>query len=54
MGLSLLILIELLLIGSLPSWEYSRKWSRWPSLCLGGVLSIMAMLVQLDYIPMVL
>ncbi len=53
MGLTLLVLIELLLIGSLPSWEYSRKWSRWPSVCLGVVLSIVVALVQFDFIPMV-
>lgn len=44
MGTILIILLILLLIGSVPSWPYSRNWGYSPSGLLGVVLVIVIIL----------
>jgi hypothetical protein len=51
MGLILLIVLLVLLIGGLPTWNYSRNWGYGPSGGLGTVLLILLILVLLGYIP---
>lgn len=51
MGLILLIVVALLLIGGLPSWGYSRNWGYAPSGILGVILTVVLILVLLNYIP---
>jgi hypothetical protein len=50
MGLILLIVLILLLIGALPSWNYSRSWGYWPSGGLGTILVIVLILLLLGYV----
>ena len=45
LGTLLIVLLILLLIGSLPSWPYSRGWGYYPSGLLGIVLVIVLVLV---------
>ena len=50
MGLILLILLILLLVGSLPTWGYSRNWGhRGPSL-FGVLLIIFIVLLLLGHV----
>jgi hypothetical protein len=51
MGLILLIVVVLLLVGALPTWGHSRQWGYAPSGVLGIVLTILVILVLLNYIP---
>jgi hypothetical protein len=51
MGLVLLIVVLILLIGGLPTWGYSRKWGYAPAGGLGLVLTVLLILVLLNYIP---
>jgi hypothetical protein len=51
MGLILLIVLLVLLVGGLPTWNYSRNWGYGPSGGLGTVLLILLILVLLGYIP---
>lgn len=44
MGTILIILLILLLIGSVPSWPYSKNWGYSPSGLLGVVLLIVIVL----------
>lgn len=44
-GTILLIILILLLIGSVPSWPYSRGWGYGPSGLLGVVLIILIVLL---------
>jgi hypothetical protein len=46
----LLIILLLMLIGSLPSWPYSRRWGYRPSGGLGLVLLILLILFLLGYV----
>ena len=50
MGLILLVILVILLIGSLPSWGYSRGWGYYPSGGLGLVLLIVLILLLLGRI----
>ena len=43
----LLILLVLLLVGSLPSWPYSRGWGYYPSGLLGAFLVVLLLFVLL-------
>jgi Protein of unknown function (DUF3309) len=43
----LIAVIVLLIIGTLPTWPYSRSWDYYPSSLLSVVLAIMLMLVLL-------
>ena len=50
MGLILLIVVVVLVLGSLPSWPYSRDWGYRPSGLLGTVLLILIILLLLGRI----
>ncbi len=51
MGLILLIILILLLVGSFPTWPYSRGWGyRGPSV-LGVILVIVVILLLLRALP---
>jgi len=43
----LLIVLVLLLVGTLPSWPYSRGWGYYPSGLLGIVLVVLLLFVLL-------
>jgi Protein of unknown function (DUF3309) len=45
MGTILLIILILLVVGSLPTWGYSRGWGYFPSGGLGLILLIILILV---------
>jgi hypothetical protein len=45
MGTIILIILILLVIGSLPTWGYSRGWGYFPSGGLGLILLIILILV---------
>ena len=49
-GTILLILLILVLIGSLPSWGYSRGWGYGPSGILGIIVVVLLILVLLGRI----
>jgi hypothetical protein len=51
MGLLLLIILILLLVGSVPTWPYSRGWGYGPSGGLGVLLAILIIRMLLDYVP---
>jgi Protein of unknown function (DUF3309) len=44
MGLVLLVLLVILLLGSVPTWPYSRSWGYRPSGVLGVLLLIVLVL----------
>jgi hypothetical protein len=50
-GTILLIILLLLLIGSVPTYPYSRNWGYGPSGVLGLVLIVVLVLVLLRAIP---
>ncbi|MEA3038658.1 MAG: hypothetical protein QOE79_1171 [Sphingomonadales bacterium] len=50
MGTILLIILVLLVIGSLPTWGYSRGWGYFPSGGLGLILLIILILVLMGRI----
>ncbi len=45
LGLILLIILILLLVGSVPSWPYSRGWGYYPSGTVGLILLIVLILL---------
>lgn len=45
LGTILIIVLVLMLIGALPSWNHSRSWGYWPSGGLGLVAVIIIILV---------
>lgn len=49
-GTLLLLIVLLILIGSLPTWPYSRGWGYYPSGGLGAVLLILILLLLLGII----
>lgn len=51
MGLILLILLVLLIMGGLPTWDHSRNWGYGPSGGLGVLLMIVLLLVIFEHIP---
>ena len=51
MGLILLIVLVLLVMGGLPTWNHSRNWGYGPSGGLGVVLVIVLLLVLFERIP---
>jgi hypothetical protein len=53
MGLILLLILLILLVGSLPSWAYSRQWGYIPSGILGVLILVLIILVVLDLFPLV-
>jgi hypothetical protein len=50
LGTILVILLILVLLGSLPTWPYSRGWGYYPSGGLGLLLVILIILVLLGRI----
>jgi len=51
MGLLLLIVLVVLLVGALPTWNYSRSWGYRPVGILGPLLIIGLILVLMGYLP---
>ncbi|MBN1552676.1 DUF3309 domain-containing protein [bacterium] len=51
MGLLLLIVLVLLVVGGLPTWNYSRNWGYRPLGILGPILLVVLILVLFGYIP---
>lgn len=47
MGLILIVILIMLLLGALPTWQYSQNWGPAPSGGLGLVLIIVLILVLL-------
>jgi hypothetical protein len=52
LGTILLVILILLLVGSVPSWPYSRSWGYGPSGLLGTLLVVLLILVLLGYVPL--
>jgi hypothetical protein len=50
MGTILLIILILLLVGSLPTWPYSRGWGYYPGGGLGLVVAIIIVLLLMGRI----
>ncbi|HEX3917642.1 MAG TPA: DUF3309 domain-containing protein [Caulobacteraceae bacterium] len=50
LGTILVIVLILALIGSLPTWGYSRGWGYYPSSGLGLVVVIVLVLVLVNHI----
>jgi Protein of unknown function (DUF3309) len=50
LGLILIIVLVVLLLGSVPSWPYSRGWGYYPSGTLGLILLIVLILLLLGRI----
>jgi hypothetical protein len=51
MGMLLLILLIILLVGSTPSWPYSRQWGYGPSGVLSLLLVVLIVLLLFNAIP---
>lgn len=51
MGLILLIVLIVLLVGGLPTWNHSRNWGHGPSGVLGLVVVIVLVLLLAGFIP---
>jgi hypothetical protein len=51
MGLVLLVLLIVLCLGGLPTWNHSREWGYAPSGGLGTILVIVVVLMLLGVIP---
>lgn len=47
LGIILLVILVLLLVGSAPTWPYSRGWGYTPSGAVGVILVIVLVLVLL-------
>jgi len=50
MGLILLIILILLLLGAVPTWQHSRNWGYGPSGLLGVLLVVLLVLLLFDVI----
>jgi len=50
LGTILIVLLVLMLIGSIPSWPYSRGWGYYPSGGIGLLLLILIILMLLGHI----
>jgi hypothetical protein len=50
LGLILLLVVLLALVGSLPTWPYSRDWGYYPSGGAGLIVLIVLLLVLLRYV----
>lgn len=50
LGTILIVILVLILLGSIPSWPYSRGWGYGPSGILGVVLVIVLILVLMGRI----
>ena len=45
LGTILIILLILMLVGALPTWNHSRSWGYWPSGGLGLVVVVLVLLL---------
>lgn len=52
LGTVLLVVLILLIIGALPTWNYSRDWGYYPAGGLGLILIIILVLAMMNYIPL--
>ncbi len=50
LGRTLLVLLILMLLGSLPTWPHSKNWGYYPSGGLGLVLAVLIVLLLLGRI----
>ncbi len=50
LGLILLVLLVLMLVGALPTWQHSRNWSYYPSGGAGLLLVIVVVLLLMGRI----
>lgn len=53
MGLIFLIILVLLLLGTFPSWPYSRGWGYGPSGILGVILLVVLILILLKVVAFI-
>lgn len=44
-GIILLVVLIALLIGAMPVWRHSAKWSLYPSAALGGAVAVVVVLL---------
>ncbi len=51
MGLILIIILVLLLLGALPTWQYSSKWGYGPSGGLALILVVLIVLILMGVLP---
>lgn len=52
LGTILLILLILMLVGGLPTWDYSRQWGYRPTGAIGLLLIILIILILLGRVPL--
>lgn len=52
LGTILLILLILVLLGALPTWNHSREWGYGPSGIIGTILVIYLILVLIGRVPL--
>lgn len=45
------VALLVIVIGSAPTWPYSREWGYWPSGALGAVLVVVLVLLLTGFIP---
>jgi hypothetical protein len=50
-GLTLLLIVIVLLVGSVPVYPYSKAWGYGPSAVLALLLSLLMVLVLLNWVP---
>ena len=48
--LALITLLLLMIVGTLPTWPYSKTWGYYPCSVLGGILILLLMLILLERI----
>jgi len=48
LGIVLLVILVLLILGALPTWNHSRSWGYYPTGGLGLILVVMLVLVLLE------
>jgi hypothetical protein len=51
MGLILLVLLILLLMGGLPTWNHSRNWGYGPSGVVGLLLVVLLVMLLVGWVP---
>lgn len=49
-GTILLVILILMLVGALPTWQHSQSWGYWPSSGLGLVVLVIVILLLLGRI----
>lgn len=51
LGTILLVVLVLMLVGSVPTWPYSRNWGYVPSSGVGLILIVLLVLILLGRVP---